>query len=148
MTELTTITKLPNGLTPLLSKHLDSQALAKHKATLSVELDVLAKKFDRFGWERDRGTVAQDRMFMDWMDALKDFPLEEVADACRATVLANPNKMPNEGHIKAQILEARRQHTTKHPKPVEPVAKKERLSDESEAERAKIMAGFNKGKLI
>ena len=131
-----------------MSKHLDSQALAKHKATLSVELDVLAKKFDRFGWERDRGTVAQDRLFMDWMEALKDFPLEEVADACRATVLANPNKMPNEGHIKAQILEARRQHMTTHPKPVEPVAKKERLSDESEAERAKIMAGFNKGKLI
>jgi hypothetical protein len=130
-----------------LSKHLGSQALAKHKATLSVELDVLAKKFDRFGWERDRGTVAQDRMFMDWMDALKDFPLEEVADACRATVLANPNKMPNEGHIKAQILEARRQHTATHPKPVEPVAKKERLSDESEAERVKIMASFNKGKV-
>jgi hypothetical protein len=147
MNELT-IPKLPNGLTPLLSKHLDSQALSKHKATLSLELEVLAKKFDRFGWDRDRGSMAQDRIVLDWMDALQDFPLIEVRNACRAAVLSNPNRMPNEGHVKAQILAARREAIAGQPKPVEQVVTKQRLSDESEAERVSIMAGFNTGKVI
>jgi hypothetical protein len=122
--------------------------LSKHKATLSLELEVLAKKFDRFGWDRDRGSMAQDRIVLDWMDALQDFPLIEVRNACRAAVLSNPNRMPNEGHVKAQILAARREAIAGQPKPVEQVVTKQRLSDESEAERVSIMAGFNTGKVI
>jgi hypothetical protein len=113
-----------------------------------MELEVLAKKFDRFGWDRDRGSMAQDRIVLDWMDALQDFPLIEVRNACRAAVLSNPNKMPNEGHVKAQILAARRVAIAGQPKPVEQVVTKQRLSDESEAERVSIMASFNKGKAI
>lgn len=74
---------------------------------VAVELEVLAKKFDRFGWERDRGSAAHDRMLIDWMNALQDFPLGEVQAACQAAVLANPNKMPNEGHVRAEIMKAR-----------------------------------------
>lgn len=74
---------------------------------VAVELEVLAKKFDRFGWERDRGSAAHDRMLVDWMNALQDFPLSEVQAACRAAVLANPNRMPNEGHVRAEIMRAR-----------------------------------------
>jgi hypothetical protein len=122
--------------------------LSKHKATLSLELEVLAKKFDRFGWDRDRGSMAQDRIVLDWMDALQDFPLIEVRNACRAAVLSNPNRMPNEGHVKAQILAARREAIAGQPKPVEQVVTKQRLSDESEAERVSIMAGFNTGKVL
>jgi acyl-CoA reductase-like NAD-dependent aldehyde dehydrogenase len=46
-------------------------------------------------------------MVIDWMDALQDYPLDEVREACRAAVRDNPNKMPNEGHVVAQIMAAR-----------------------------------------
>ena len=72
-----------------------------------MELEVLAKKMDRFGWERDRNSPAHDRMIIDWMDALQDFPIDEIRAACRAAVVENPNKMPNEGHVVGQIMSAR-----------------------------------------
>lgn len=74
---------------------------------LALELEVLAKKYDRFGWGRDQGTAAQDRLIMDWVNALQDFPLSEVQAACRAHVDADPKNMPNEGHIKALVMKAR-----------------------------------------
>ena len=70
-------------------------------------MEILAKKFDRFGWDRDSGTAAQDGMIRDWMDALQDYPLDEVRAACRRAVIENPNKMPNEGHVVRQILKSR-----------------------------------------
>lgn len=140
MTDLIKATKLENGLTPLLSKHLDSQALAKHKATLSLELEVLAKKFDRFGWDRDRGSMAQDRMILDWMEALKDYPLDEVRDACREVVLSNPNKMPNEGHVKAQIIKARAKVVAATPKRVDPPSPRVEPDPEEKARVAAMVA--------
>jgi hypothetical protein len=93
---------------------------------VAVELEVLAKKMDRFGWERDRGSMSHDRMLTDWMDALQDYPLDEVKAACVAAVLDNPNKMPNEGHVRAQILAKRAKIVAALPKPVavEPVLEK------------------------
>lgn len=95
------------GMILPLSKSLASQDLAQHRAMVAVELEVLAKKFDRYGWERERGTAAHDRQIQDWMEVLQDYPLEEVQAACRAAVCANPNKMPNEGHVRAEIQKAR-----------------------------------------
>ncbi len=86
---------------------------------IGFELEVLARKFDRFGWQRDRGTPAQDRVVRDWMDALQDYPLEEVQRACRAAVAANPDRMPNEGHVLRQIMAAR-QHQAKVNRPLAP----------------------------
>lgn len=96
------------GLILPLSKSLGSQDLAKHRAMVAVELEVMAKKFDRFGWERDRGSMAHDRLISDWMDALHDYPLSEVQAACARWVRDNPNRMPNEGHIVQNIQFARR----------------------------------------
>lgn len=76
---------------------------------IGFELEVLSKKFDRFGWDRDRDTPAQGRLIADWMAALQDYPLDEVRAACRAAVLDNPHKMPNEGHIVSKIMAARAQ---------------------------------------
>lgn len=134
MNEISTIHKMPNGLTPLLSKSLDSQALAKHRATVGFELEVLSKKVDRFGWDRDRNTPAHDRLMIDWMDALQDYPLSEVQAACRAAVLSSPNKMPNEGHVKAQIIAARAKVVASQPKREEPEPPKERVSREVAAD--------------
>lgn len=109
----------------------------RHKGNVAVELEVLAKKFDRFGWDRDRETPAQDRMIQDWIEALCDYPLDEVKAACRAAVMANPNKMPNEGHIYAQIIKARRIAVASIPKPVEPSAP--RVVDAEQKARADDM---------
>ena len=95
------------GLTLPLSTSLGSQDLAKHRAMVAVELEVMAYKVDRFGWDRSRGTATHDRMITDWMDALQDYPLAEIQAGCRAALIANPNRMPNEGHVIAQINKAR-----------------------------------------
>jgi hypothetical protein len=87
---------------------------------VAVELEVLAKKFDRFGWDRDRGSMAHDRAITDWMDALQEYPLDEVKAACKAAVLSNPNKMPNEGHVRAEIMKARAAKVSHMPKLEQP----------------------------
>lgn len=94
---------------------------------VAFELEVLAKKTDRFGWERDRGTPAHDRLMMDWMDTLQDFPLTEVQAACKAAVIANPKSTPNEGHVFAQIMAARAAQvaaTKRHAMPPPDLARK------------------------
>ena len=134
------------GLTLPLSKSLASPDLAKHRAVVAVELEVLAKKLDRFGWERDRGSAAHDRLMIDWMDALQDYPIEEVRAACRAHVINDPNRMPNEGHIVAQINKTRAAKIAmlpRRPEP-EPERREEITADAAERKRQAeaIMAGF------
>lgn len=94
-------------------------------------MEILAKKFDRFGWERDSGSAAQDGLIVDWMDALQDYPLDEVRAACRQAVLSNPNKMPNEGHVKAEIIKARARIVAANPKRVEPEPAREPVGRET-----------------
>ena len=84
------VPKLDIGLTPLLSELLDSRGLGIHRAEVAFEQEVLAKKVDRFGWDRDAGTPAHDRLVLDWMRVLQDFPIEEVRDACAAAIMAKP----------------------------------------------------------
>ena len=143
-TELTTADhpKAANGLTLPLSKSLGSQELAEHRAMVAVELEVLAKKFDRFGWERDRGSMAHDRMVTDWMDALCDYPLDEIKAACVAEVLDNPKKMPNEGHILRKIKQARKKELAALPKPQEPDQERRTPSHEEKARVAAVVDGY------
>lgn len=105
------------GLILPLRTSLGSQELAKHRAVVAVELEVMAKKMDRFGWDRDRGSMAHDRIITDWMDALQDFPLDEIRAACRKWVEDNPRKMPNEGDIRAKVMAARAKVVAFLPKP-------------------------------
>lgn len=107
---------------------------------VAVEMEVLAKKFDRFGWERDRGSAAHDRMLVDWMDALQDYPLDEVKAACRAAVLSNPNKMPNEGHVRVEIMKARAKKVQSLPRP-DPEPRAQR-GDPANADRIMREIGF------
>tara|TARA_R100000951_G_scaffold30805_1_gene26479 strand:- start:1900 stop:2271 length:372 start_codon:yes stop_codon:yes gene_type:complete len=105
---------------------------------VGFELEVLAKQVDRFGWDRDRGSAAHDRVLIDWMDALQDYPLGEVRAACKAAVLANPNKMPNYGHVKAQIIKARQLVVAAQPKRVSQ-AEPERATPEQRANADEII---------
>lgn len=124
------------GLILPLSKSLGSRELAQHRALVAVELEVLAKKFDRFGWERDRGSMASDRMLTDWMDALQDFPLDEVRAACKSAVLRNPDRMPNEGHVRAEIMKSRAVRV----KPALPALNRESEPRVSKERAAEILA--------
>lgn len=137
-------TDAKTGLTLPLSKSLGSQDLARHRAMVAIELEVMAKKMDRFGWERDRGSVAHDRIVSDWMDALQDYPLEEVREACAAWVRCNSRKMPNEGDILGHIRAARSKtwESRKHSMPGEPEPERDRCSPEAAA-RICEEAGFS-----
>lgn len=117
-----------------MSRSLASPELAKHRAMVAVELEVLAKKLDRFGWERDRNSPAHDRLIIDWMDALEDYPLDEIRAACREAVMARPNAMPNEGHIVSKIMEARAAFIRLNPPTTAPESRQERMSAERAAE--------------
>ena len=125
------------GLTQPLSKFLGSRDLDRHRAMVAVELEVMAKKMDRFGWERDRGSAAHDRLIVDWMNALQDYPLAEVQEACRAWVLSNPRKMPNEGDIRGVISSHRREAVArhKHENPIRDYAEPTEITDEERAKR-------------
>lgn len=126
------------GLTLPLSKFLGSQDLQKHQAMVALELEVMAKKTDRFGWERDRGTLAHDRLMKDWISALQDFPLSEVQAACREWVNGNPRRMPNEGDIRGKVMAARAKIVAALPKS-EPEKPRQPITAERAAE---IMAEF------
>lgn len=133
----------PAALTPPLSKSLDSRELANHRAMVAVELEVLAKKFDRFGWERDRGSAAHNRLLLDWMDTLHDFPLSEIKEACAAAVRENPDRMPNEGHILSRIVAKRAEARRALPKQAEPErpALTAKQLEERKAQAAAILGG-------
>ena len=74
---------------------------------IALEHEVLAKTVDRFGWDRDKGTPVHDRMVENFIEALSNFPLDEIKAAIKAAVIDRPNHMPNEGHIVGQIQKAR-----------------------------------------
>ena len=108
---------------------------------VAVELEVLAKKFDRFGWDRDTGSAAHDRLITDWMDALQDYPLDEVRAACKAAVLENPAKMPNEGHILSHIKAARKRFLRLKPPAPQPEPERKPV-DRQTANEILAQAGF------
>ena len=128
-----------------MRQHLGSLALAKHKATLIIELDALAAKYNRYGWDDPEKQPIWDRVKADWMEALQDYPLSEVQAACAASVLSNPNKMPNEGHVKAQIIAARQKAVRAQPKPVEVTPERGPVSAEMKARSDAMIAQFRTG---
>ena len=131
-----------NGLTLPLSKSLELSALAKHQAQVALELEVLAKKTDRYGWERDRGTVAHDQMMGDWIDALQDFPLGEVQEAIKAAMDEKRGKMPNEREVLFQVHKARAKWLLAQPKPQELQDPERRPATAEEAKKIMEDYGF------
>jgi len=125
---LTNAPKAANGLTLPLRKFLGSQALMEHRAMVALELEVLAKKLDRFGWDRDRNSPAHDRLVIDWMDALQDYPLDEVQSACRQWVLENPRRMPNEGDVLGVIGRGRAAFIASQPRVALPEPEREKMT--------------------
>lgn len=89
-----------------LSALLGLQELDNHRALVAVEMEVLAVKVDRFGWNR-MSDAMKDRLISGRMNVLQDFHLGEIQDACAKSLGANPRKCPNEIEIKGLIDKAR-----------------------------------------
>lgn len=71
-----------------------------------LQLEVVSRKADRFGWDRMSGVV-KDELLTDWAAVLEPFPLDEIKAACRAALEINPKRCPNEFEIKT-LIEAER----------------------------------------
>ena len=106
---------------PLLTKSLTPPALDKHRAEVGLSLEIIVRKFDKFGWDRLEPGMRK-ALRADWMDALQDYPIDEINTACRRHVRERPDKIPNEGHILGLIIKARGEalRLNPAPKPVEP----------------------------
>lgn len=123
-----------------LTRSLSPQELDNHRAQVGLRLEVLARKTDKFGWDRMDPNV-RTILRKDWMDALQDFTLPEIDEACRAAVVANPDKCPNEGHILGLILKERAAIRASLPKPEEPFYSALSVPTEERREQVKkIMA--------
>lgn len=111
---------------------------------VAFELEVLALKTDRFGWDRDRGTPLHDRLVKDWMDALQDYPLSEVQEGCRRAHETLKGKMPNEVHVRDAIRDIRREKAEafKSANPTPPEPERKPVDRETAAEILR-KAGFN-----
>mgnify|MGYP003439561921 FL=1 len=83
---------------------------------VGLRLEVLVRKTDKFGWDRMDPNV-RTILRKDWMDALQDFTVEEIDEACREAIRANPDKCPNEGHIRQIIIRERSSIRAALPKP-------------------------------
>lgn len=78
---------------------------------------MVAQKTDRFGWDRNRETPVQDRLIIDWMDALQDFTIEEIRGAIAACLDAKPGRTPNERDVLFQVHKLRARDAIKPYKP-------------------------------
>lgn len=103
------------------------------------------RKYDKFGW--DRMDEAMRRLIrIDWLAALQDYPLDEVREACRLHTIEQPNKVPNEGHIRAIVVRERGKVVAAAPKNTPREEEKPPRSDEEKARVAQMVAeaGFAK----
>jgi hypothetical protein len=89
-----------------LTKSLPLPALERHKAALGLELEVLSRKLDRFGWDTMDAAI-RTRLRADWMAALADFTVDEVQDACRTALRGKAKDALNEEAI-VEIIQAKR----------------------------------------
>jgi len=120
----------------LLTKSLPPQELDKHRADVCLVMEVMVRKHDKFGWDQMNAGMRQ-MIREDWLAVLSDYPVDEVRGACRLHTQEQPNKVPNEGHIKAIIVRERGKVLAAMPKarPVEV----ERVEPSAE-EKARIAA--------
>lgn len=90
----------------MLTKSLPPHALDKHRADVCLVMEVMVRKHDKFGWDQMNAGMRQ-MIREDWLAVLSDYPVDEVRGACRLHTQEQPNKVPNEGHIKAIIVRER-----------------------------------------
>jgi hypothetical protein len=109
-------TELARAGIVFLTKSLPPPALERHKAYLGLELEVLSRKLDRFGWD-SMDPAIRTRLRADWMNALADFTLDEVQAACRVALRNKAKDALNEETIVGIIQSNRARIVAALPKP-------------------------------
>ena len=99
-----------------LTKSLPPPDLERHKAYLGLELEVLSRKLDRFGWD-SMDPAIRTRLRADWMNALADFTLDEVQAACKLALRNKAKDALNEETIVGIIQSNRARIVAALPKP-------------------------------
>lgn len=100
----------------LLTKSLGPQELARHKAEVAFELEVVSRKIDRFGWESMPEGLRK-RLLVDWITALADYTVAEVRAAIAAILADKPDHATNEQKVRAVILTHRKERLAAVPAP-------------------------------
>jgi hypothetical protein len=136
-----------SAIKPLLTKSLPPQELDKHRADVCLVLEIMVRKHDKFGWDQMNAGMRQ-MIREDWLLALSPYPVDECRAACRIHTQDQPNKVPNEGHIKAIILRERAKAVAAQPKPVEVTPERGAVSAEMKARADAKVAQFLKGAAI
>lgn len=130
-------------IAPLLTKSLPPHELDKHRADVCLVMEVMVRKHDKFGW--DQMNAGMRKMIReDWLAVLSDYPVDEVRAACRLHTQEAPNKVPNEGYIKAIIVRERAKLIAARPKPVavEPVRREPTAEEKARVAQMMREAGF------
>ena len=98
---------VPAKIPELLTKSLTQHELDEHRAKIGMFCEVTYRKHDKFGWDQMDSAI-RTMIRKDWMDALAPYPLSEIDAARKEATIRNPRKVPNEGDIRALIIEARK----------------------------------------
>lgn len=102
--------------TPLLTSSLPPQELDKHRAWIGVKVEAVLHGY----WQSSPAPMVKAEIVKGWMDALQNYTKPEIIAAFSKHVADNPNKRPNEGHIRGLIISARSDAVAAIPKPPEP----------------------------
>lgn len=108
-TEVVDVRNLPtdkDGIPIPLTQSLTPPDLKAHRAGLGMLCEFLSRKHDRFGWDR-MSKQLRGEIIRDFLAALQNYPMDEVREAARECEADNPNRMPNEQHIRAKIIAKR-----------------------------------------
>lgn len=98
-----------------MTKSLGPQDLAKHRVEVGFELEILARKTDRFGWDAMNPHVRK-RLVADWIDRLADFTMEEIRAATKHLLADDPKQAANEERVAAVINAERAKRAAALPK--------------------------------
>lgn len=123
-----------------MTKSLPPHELERHRAALGLELEVMSRKLDRFGWDQMDPTI-RTRLRADWADALADFTIDEVQAACREALGGKPAEAMNEERIAGIVQRNRGRVVASLPKPAEPFREREPV-DKGAAQAIVDAAGF------
>jgi len=96
------------------------QELQSHASKVGLRLEIISRKYDRFGWDQISDEV-RTLLRADWTAALLNYSLDEIDAAITEYVNDTKNrKAAHEGQIKAIIVVNRQRVAASMPKYVKP----------------------------
>jgi len=117
---------------------------------ISTELDFLAYKLNRWGWEDKDRAAFRERATQDWVQRLRGYKVGEVKRAIgdyldwRADMVAKGKKVnpdfPTESDIATRVQKRRKEAFQRLPKPIPQPEPASEITPEDKAHRAKVAA--------